>query len=154
MIMGRVRSSSPYSCPRFPAHLVEWDPAPRIQPNSFPFQEQPLDQVAAWRGPGTYPPSRIYNPMPGHDGPVRQGVEGIPDLARVSGQAGERRNLSVRRYLALGNPPDHAINPLVAHQAGEIRRAASCRRPGVPARQRSRYLQPRWERPSSTPLKP
>lgn len=69
MIIGRVRSSGPWR-PRLPAHLLERDPSPRIQPNSLPFQQEPLDQLSAGRGPGAYPSGRIYHPVPWYDGAV------------------------------------------------------------------------------------
>ena len=80
--------------------------------------------------------------MPGHDGAIGQSVEGIANLASVSGEAGERRNLSVRRHPALGNPPDHAINPLVAHQANES---------GAPLHAGGQEYQPGHNRDASSP---
>lgn len=115
MIIGRVRSSSPCPHPRLPAHLVQRDPAPRIQLNSLLLQQELLDQLPTGGGTGAYPSRCVHHPMPRHNRSIRQSVEGIANLTRVSSQAGERRNLSVRGHPALGNPPDHAINPLIAH---------------------------------------
>ena len=91
----------------------------RVQRDPLPFQQDPLDQLPARRCAGADPSCRIHDPMPGHDATLRQRVEGIPNLAGMTGESRERRHLSVRRYPALGNPPHHPINPLVAHQAAE-----------------------------------
>ncbi len=119
MIIRPALSSGPDQCAWLPAPSVEWDPAPRVQPNALPLEQDPLHQLPAQRCAGTDPSSGVNHTVPWHDGTGGQSMEGIANLAGVSGEAGERRDLSICRHPAPGNPPDHAINQLIAHQSEE-----------------------------------
>ncbi len=104
------------------------------------FQQQLLDQLSTGRSACADPAGRIYHPVPRDCAPVIERMECIPYLAGVSPKTRKDGDLTVGGHASPGDPTNHMIDLLVAHEIREIKPAASSLRPGERCRQR-------WPRP-------
>jgi hypothetical protein len=76
-----------------------------------------LDQLTAGHRAETDSAARVYHPVPGDGGPLRQRVQSVTDLAGVTREAREGGDLPIRSDATLGDPADDGVDAVVAVRA-------------------------------------
>lgn len=90
--------------------LVEIDAILRVERDAFGFEEMSLQLVRVAARPRTHFASRVDDAMPRNANRVRQRVERVPDLSRVTVEPGKLGDLAISRDAPAGNLSDDLID--------------------------------------------
>ena len=92
---------------------LERDTASGVELDALALEEQPLRERCGSVGADAHHAARVDDTVPRHGRVAGQRVQCVSDESRLPHQAGECRDLAVRRHAPARNAPDDGKNGLV-----------------------------------------